>query len=596
MSGTKSFVPQERGISMRKKEWFYKAAACIASAALILTALPVISASAATSVKGTSHVTQFGEYDIEVTVGVEDQKISSLLAEGKNYAGNYVSDNQLRLEMAAEVLEEAYLGKSTADAKEISAVDIVSGATYSSKAIRDAILDALGLETEQEENVLPTEKLKEGTYTVTISYYTDKIKHSLIEDETRQATIQVDADGNMTLITDIISGSEKEPLYIYQFDGYYADNDMTKSLKTDADITTETMSYKDDSETKEINVVSKVSFSLENGFADTYSSRASIYVPTMKRLTGTYQGITFDQGKFSADCFTKVYWNTLKAQDEAIEDGVYDVPVALMSASNPDKSSMAGAAIAPNARVTVKDGKAQYKLNFYSMDINMAGSTEKGHLEKFWVYEGDNKSSRAEAMPGDSYTEEGVSYPGSFSFERTTAGEKRIYARVSVDAMAGFDQDVLVTFDWANRKTVKDDNPGGNGGNNNNNGGNNNANNGNGNSQNPANGNTNTGNQNNSSVKAPAAVKNLKKKKGKKNTLTLSWKKVTDANGYEVYQATKAKGKYKKIKTISKAKTTKLTVKKLKAKKTYYFKVRAYKKNGKQKLFGTYSKVLKVKM
>ena len=87
-----------------------------------------------------------------------------------------------------------------------------------------------------------------------------------------------------------------------------------------------------------------------------------------------------------------------------------------------------------------------------------------------------------------------------------------------------------------------------------------------------------------------------KKKKRKKKTLTLSWKKATDANGYEVYQATKAKGKYKKIKTISKAKTTKLTVKKLKAKKTYYFKVRAYKKNGKQKLFGTYSKVLRVKM
>ena len=245
---------------MRKKEWFYKAAACIASAALTLTALPALPASAATSVKGTSHVTQFGEYDIEVTVGVEDQKISSLLVEGKNYAGNYVSDNQTRLEMAAEMLEEAYLGKSTADAKEISAVDVVSGATYSSKAIRDAILDALGLEPEQEENVLPTEKLKEGTYTVTISYYTDKIKHSLIEDETRQATIRVDADGNMTLTTDIVSGSEKEPLYIYQFDGYYADNDVTKTLKTDADVTTESMSYKDGNETKEINVVSKVSF------------------------------------------------------------------------------------------------------------------------------------------------------------------------------------------------------------------------------------------------------------------------------------------------------------------------------------------------
>ena len=198
-------------------------------------------------------------------------------------------------------------------------------------------------------------------------------------------------------------------------------------------------------------------------------------------------------------------------------------------------------------------------------------------------------------MPGDSYTEEGVSYPGSFSFERAKAGEKSVYARVSVDAMAGFDQDVLLTFDWAKRKEVNDDHTDGNG-NNNNNSENNDANSGNGNQQYPANGNSSTGNQNNSSVKAPAAVKNLKKKKGKKNTLTLSWKKVTDANGYEVYQATKAKGKYKKIKTISKAKTTKLTVKKLKAKKTYYFKVRAYKKNGKQKLFGTYSKVLKVKM
>ena len=106
MSGTKSFVPQERGISMRKKEWFYKAAACIASAALILTALPVISASAATSVKGTSHVTQFGEYDIEVTVGVEDQKISSLLAEGKNYAGNYIKNFKLKVINSLIYLEQ----------------------------------------------------------------------------------------------------------------------------------------------------------------------------------------------------------------------------------------------------------------------------------------------------------------------------------------------------------------------------------------------------------------------------------------------------------------------------------------------------------
>lgn len=578
---------------MRKRAWFQRAAVCIAAAALTLTALPSVTASAAQSYTGMAHVTQFGEYDIAVSVEVEDQKIKNLTIEGKNYAGNYVSDNEARLELAEDGLKDAYIGKSATDAKAIAAVDVVSGATYSSKAIRDAILDALGLQLDEEENVLPTEKLKEGTYSVKISYYTDKIRHSLIEDETRQAVIQVDADGNMTLVTDLISGTDKEPLYIYQFDGYYAGNDTTKELKTDATVTTKSMSYKDGKETKSMDVVSKVAFPLENGFADTYCTKTSIYVPVMKNLTGIYQGLAFDQGRFSADCYTKVYWNTLKAQEETIADGSYEVPVTLMSASNPDKASMAGAAIAPTAKVVVKEGKAQYKLKFHSMDLNLAGSTEKGHLEKFWVYAGDTKSEKTEATGGDFYSEEGNSYPGSFSFTRDRAGEKSLYARVSVDAMAGFDQDVIVKLDWNNRTAGSD-----NGKNNNNNSNNNNSNNNNSNGNNSSNssGDQNDNGKNQTSAKALAAVKNLKKKKGKKNTLTLSWKKVSGANGYEVYQATKAKGKYKKIKTISKGKTTRLTVKKLKAKKTYYFKVRAYKKNGGQKAYGTYSKVLKVKM
>lgn len=252
---------------------------------------------------------------------------------------------------------------------------------------------------------------------------------------------------------------------------------------------------------------------------------------------------------------------------------------------------MAGAAISPAAEVVVKDGKAQYKLKFHSMDLNLAGSTEKGHLEKFWVYAGDTKSEKTEATGGDFYSEEGISYPGSFSFTRDRAGEESLYARVSVDAMAGFDQDVIVKLDWNNRNAGSD-----NGKNNNNSNNNSNNNNSNGNNSSNSSGGQNDNGKNQTSAKALAAVKNLKKKKGKKNTLTLSWKKVSGANGYEVYQAAKAKGKYKKIRTISKGKTTKLTVKKLKAKKTYYFKVRAYKKNGGQKAYGTYSKVLKVKM
>lgn len=52
-------------------------------------------------------------------------------------------------------------------------------------------------------------------------------------------------------------------------------------------------------------------------------------------------------------------------------------------------------------------------------------------------------------------------------------------------------------------------------------------------------------------MKAPAAVKNLKKKK-KEEDIDLKLEKATDANGYEVYQATKAKGKYKRSKPFPK--------------------------------------------
>lgn len=63
-----------------------------------------------------------------------------------------------------------------------------------------------------------------------------------------------------------------------------------------------------------------------------------------------------------------------------------------------------------------------------------------------------------------------------------------------------------------------------------------------------------------------------------------TWKKVKGAKGYEVYRATKEKGKYKKVKTIKSGKTVSWTNKKLKKNKEYFYKVRAYKTvNGKKK-------------
>lgn len=94
-------------------------------------------------------------------------------------------------------------------------------------------------------------------------------------------------------------------------------------------------------------------------------------------------------------------------------------------------------------------------------------------------------------------------------------------------------------------------------------------------------------------VKAPARVKKLKVKNKKKKSVTLSWKKVVGAKGYWLQYAINKKFKKKKSKFVKK---TKYTVKKLKRKKKYYFRVRAYKLDGKKKVYGKWSGVKKVKI
>ena len=82
-------------------------------------------------------------------------------------------------------------------------------------------------------------------------------------------------------------------------------------------------------------------------------------------------------------------------------------------------------------------------------------------------------------------------------------------------------------------------------------------------------------------------------KPGKKQ-LTVKYKKVTGASGYQIaYSTSKSKG-FKYI-TVS-YKTASKVIKKLKSKKNYYVKVRAYKTVGKKKYYGTYSKLKSVKV
>jgi hypothetical protein len=87
------------------------------------------------------------------------------------------------------------------------------------------------------------------------------------------------------------------------------------------------------------------------------------------------------------------------------------------------------------------------------------------------------------------------------------------------------------------------------------------------------------------------------KKKGFKAT----WKKITtQTTGYQIQYATDKKfKKNKKTVTVKKNKTTSKTIKKLKAKKTYYVRIRTYKTvkvNGKnKKIYSAWSKAVKVK-
>ena len=89
---------------------------------------------------------------------------------------------------------------------------------------------------------------------------------------------------------------------------------------------------------------------------------------------------------------------------------------------------------------------------------------------------------------------------------------------------------------------------------------------------------------------------NTKKIKAAKKAVSVQWKKVSGVNGYEIQVATDKKfKKNKKTVTIKKQKTTKTTVKKLKAKKKYYVRIRTYKIVNGKKVYSSWSKVKSVK-
>ncbi|MBP3233527.1 MAG: glycoside hydrolase family 9 protein [Eubacterium sp.] len=88
----------------------------------------------------------------------------------------------------------------------------------------------------------------------------------------------------------------------------------------------------------------------------------------------------------------------------------------------------------------------------------------------------------------------------------------------------------------------------------------------------------------------------LSAKNKKKQAVTLSWSKKSGATGYQIQYATNKKFKSKKVVEITGSDITTTRIKKLKKKKTYYIRVRAYKTVSGRKQYSAWSTKKKVKI
>ena len=97
------------------------------------------------------------------------------------------------------------------------------------------------------------------------------------------------------------------------------------------------------------------------------------------------------------------------------------------------------------------------------------------------------------------------------------------------------------------------------------------------------------------SVKPVPATPTVSLKAGSRKA-TVKWSRVSGASGYQVVRSLKKSSGFKTAKTVTSGSRTYYVNKKLKKGKTYYFKVRAYRKVSGKKIYGSYSTVKAVRV
>jgi hypothetical protein len=251
-------------------------------------------------------------------------------------------------------------------------------------------MNALGVTIEKE--VIPdapTEALKPGFYSIELKDRTDVVDHGLVGEEKKAlGYIRVDASGKMYLTYQMVSGSDKEPLYVLGYNGWYKGNNISAENLTMDGVTYETESAEVPTIGQQ-NVVTNITVPLD-GLRQTYVNNVYLYVEAMKKLDGVVSGVNFDKGKFNIDSTVTLYWDTLTAlTDEneqalgfaSLSDGVYKVTGNMQK---PDGTvSMSDSAINHNIKLTVKNGVYYLTLDFNSLTI---GSL-KGYLSKLRYYD-----------------------------------------------------------------------------------------------------------------------------------------------------------------------------------------------------------------
>lgn len=342
----------------------------------------------------TAEVEQFGNYNVTSQVTVKDGRITDVALAGNDFKGTHADDNQMYLNKAINGLgstkgmKEKLTGLYMNDAQKLNDLDTVSGATYSSNAIKNATMNALGVKIEQE--VIPdapTEKPAPGLYYIEMKDRTDVVDHGLVgESKKVGAYLRVDNDGKMWLTYKMVSGTTGEPLYVLGYNGYYPNGDTTQPL------TKEGVTYSTESTTAptigDCTVVTDITVPLD-GISQTYVNNVYLYVEAMKNLNGEVSGVYFDAGKFNINSTITLYWDTLynlsedsgAAELAKLSDGVYKLSGEMVKVNKVDMS-MSNNAINHNIKLVVKNGVPYVNMNFNSLTI----TSLKGYLKSLNYY------------------------------------------------------------------------------------------------------------------------------------------------------------------------------------------------------------------